>query len=227
MVFLAREIEPFIIAVGEVLVYETPKGLEIISRDGGGVNNGHVTSAPAHLRPRCRLIPTIMAPPRRLTRQADDFGPARGGGGGPTGLGWREWRWNAAVDADIVSLGILEWGPVVAGGRRGDAKGRNICASAYYRTTGTKLVRRGALAIEHAAAVTSASRRYEQGVHSYRVHVLACSRLEGAERGIRISLPVKQWSSGQLVVIIHDFERGLIVAAGVVRQASRIPPPIG
>jgi hypothetical protein len=51
IILLAREIEPFIIGEGKVLVYETPKGLEVISGDGGGVNNGHVTSAPAHSWP--------------------------------------------------------------------------------------------------------------------------------------------------------------------------------
>jgi hypothetical protein len=57
-----------------------------------------------------------------------------------------------------------------------------------------------------------------------RVYILARHRLEAAERGIRIFLPVKQWSSCQLLVVIYDLERELIVAAGIVRQASRIPP---
>jgi hypothetical protein len=42
---LAREIEPFIIGVGEVLVYETPKGLKVILLDGGKTDRSHKTSA--------------------------------------------------------------------------------------------------------------------------------------------------------------------------------------
>jgi hypothetical protein len=48
VILIARHIEPFIIGVGKVLIYETPKRLKVISRDGRGVNNGHVTSALAH-----------------------------------------------------------------------------------------------------------------------------------------------------------------------------------
>jgi hypothetical protein len=51
VILLAREIEPLIIGVREVLVYETPKGLKVISRDGRGVNNGHVTLRSGTLLP--------------------------------------------------------------------------------------------------------------------------------------------------------------------------------
>jgi hypothetical protein len=62
VILLAREIEPFIIGVGEVLIYETPKGLKVISRDGGGVNNGHVTSALA------AVVRYVDAPGQRRDR---------------------------------------------------------------------------------------------------------------------------------------------------------------
>jgi hypothetical protein len=86
VILLSREIEPLIIGVGEVLAYETPKRLKVISRDGGGVNNGHVTLRSGTLLPllnmwsdqqrdRTRLHVNIFLISDRLADQA-----ALGGG---------------------------------------------------------------------------------------------------------------------------------------------------